>query len=161
MTIHGQFKDYKNNTIDVLIYKGGDITSYQIDDYLDDTHHFCFNGSDPVVITHECTDLFEPIIHSSCTIKLVANIWCGDILFSNGIGDIIARVTRTIDNTTELLFVGYVTPLTFSQDINQQHNEIDIVCNDILGFLTDKTLSTGSTYEDTLSSAITSVEPLP
>lgn len=154
MTIHGQFKDYKDNTIDVLIYKSGDITTYAIDDYLDDTHHLCFNGSDPVVISHECEDLFTPIISATCTIKLIANIWCGDILFSNGIGEIIARVTRTIGNDTELLFVGYVTPLTFSQDINKQHNEIDIVCYDVLGCLSDKTLSTGSTYEETLENAM-------
>lgn len=149
MTISGQFKDLHNNTIDVLIYKNGDLNVYNIYDYLDETHNICFDGKSPVVITRECTDLFEPIISSTCTIHLLSNIWCGDMLFSNGIGDIIVRIKRNND----VIFVGYVTPLTYSQDINKQHNTIEINCKDLLGCLADKTLSTGSTWDSMIASA--------
>lgn len=153
MQISGQFKDLHDNTIDVLIYKAGDLTVYNIDDYLDENHHFCFSDENPVVITRECNDLFEPIISSSCSIHLQSNIWCGDMLFANGIGDIIVRVKRTVNNVEEVIFVGYVTPLTYSQDVNKQFNEIEINCKDVLGFLEDRTLSTGSTYETVLANA--------
>ena len=153
MQIQGSFKDIHNNTINVIIYKNSGAQVYNIDDYLDNTHHFCFNGKSPVKITRSCSDLFEPIISATCKIKLLSNIWCGDLLFSEGIGDIIVRVTRTIGSNTELLFVGYVTPLTFSQNINTKNNVIDIVCKDLLGCLEDKYLSTGTTYDNVIASA--------
>lgn len=153
MQIHGSFKDLHNNTIDVLIYKAGDLITYEVDDYLDSTHHFCFNGDDPVTITRECTDLFEPIISTSCTIRLLSNIWCGDLLFADGMGDIIVRVKRTTSQSEQLMFVGYVTPLTFSQDINKRNNIIDIQCRDLLGYLEDRKLSTGSTYDTVLANS--------
>lgn len=149
MRIFGDFKDLHNNTIHVEIYKQetGVAVEYEIDNILDNTHHFCFDGKSPVKITRKFDDLFEPIVSTTCKIKLRSNIWCGDLLFSNGVGDIVCKVTRTLNNTNEekLLFIGYVQPLSFNQNINKMSNIIDINCVDILGFFKDRYLSTGLT----------------
>lgn len=149
MRIYGQFRDLKNNLISVEIYKlytgtGQDPDIYEIGDFFDNDHNFCFDGKSPVKISRKCDDLFEPIISTTCKVKLRSNIWCGDLLFANGVGDITCKVTRTINNQTELLFIGYVQPLSFNQNINKQTNIIDINCVDWLGFLKDRYLSTGN-----------------
>lgn len=162
MTISGQFKDYNNNTIYLTIFSSsGPADLYTIDDTLyDDPQRptygkFCFDGKAPIKITRSCSDLFTPIISASCKIKLRSNIWCGDLLYSQGIGDIIVKVERSLNgsNNKEILFVGYVQPLSFSQDINMNNNIIDIKCCDILGYLKDKKLSTGSSYNTALGNA--------
>lgn len=160
MRIYGTFKDLADNTISVDIYNPNEMGDYPIDDhfYTDQSHptwgHFCFDGSKPVIIKHNCSDLFEPIISTSCKIKLRTDIWCGKLLFTEGAGDIVVKVTRTLNvqNASEkTIFVGFVTPLSFSQNINKHDNVIDINCKDLLGFMKDTYLSTG-----TLSAANTS-----
>lgn len=151
MRIYGQFADIKNNTISVEIYKlytgtGQDPDVYEIGDTYEG-YNFWFDGKSPVEISKSCDDLFEPIISTTCKVKLRSNIWCGDLLFANGVGDITCKVTRTMNGTnnqTELLFIGYVQPLSFNQNINKQTNIIDINCIDYLGFLKDRYLSTGN-----------------
>lgn len=157
MTITGQFRDLKNNLISVEIFNPSPEGDYPIDDYFytDNNNpyagHFAFDGKSPIKITRKNDDLFNPIFSTSCKIKLRSNIWCGDLLFADGVGSIICKVERQKHNqqtgqdslTKDLLFVGYVKPLSFNQNINQATNIIDINCVDLLGFLKDKYLSTG------------------
>lgn len=144
MTISGTFKNVNNVDIEVCIYnsKSADLTTYLIgDDVLDDTNHFAF-AADGVSITHNFSSLFEPIITGEATITLVSNIWVGDMLYANDLGDIVVYIKK--GNTLE--FVGYVEPRTYSQPIDNKINTIDIHCIDWLTACEDIKLSTLSRY---------------
>lgn len=135
MLITGSFKNIKDNsTIEVFIYRDNeDQTVYDIsDEALDETHNFCF-AYDPVNIQKEFNDFSESIITTKCTIDLISNIWCGELLFATDYSDIICAVYK--DNN--LVFVGYVEPKTYNQDINKQINNIQIQAIDILTVLTE------------------------
>lgn len=136
MLITGSFKSIDNqHTIKVDIYKNdpNNQTTYNVsDDKLDSTHHFCFK-KDPVSIEHNWSDFFSPIITTTCKIKLISNMWCGDMLYATDYADIVCRVLR--DN--ELVFIGYVEPRTYNQDINMQYNDIEIQAVDWLSVLSE------------------------
>lgn len=136
MLITGTFKSIDNqHTIKVDIYKydPNDQTTYNISDVkLDENNHFCF-AKDPVNIEHNWDDFFSPIITTKCKIKLVTNIWCGDMLYATDYSDIVCRVLR--DDV--LVFVGYVEPRTYNQDINEQHNDIEIQAVDWLSVVSE------------------------
>ena len=131
MIIYGTFKDRDNNTVSVDIYNidktGNDIN-------IDNCDWIRF-GSNPVTIKTDCSDSFTHIIKKTCKIELLTRRWLGDYLFANNATSIVVNVSRTVNNTTECLFAGYVTPCTFNQNYANAWETIQINCIDNIGVL--------------------------
>ena len=81
-------------------------------------------------------DTFDTIITRKCTINLLSSIYLGDYLFTKDDRGI--EVSVTDQTTSEVLFRGYVQPLTFAQDYNSTFNSFTINCDDYLSTLQNR-----------------------
>lgn len=139
MRIQGTFKDQNNATITVII-ENKDITANDID--IDNSSYLRFSD-EPVVITTDIDDSFDHIIKTSATINLTSQRWLGDYLFADNYTSIVVNVLK--GNT--VIFAGYVTPNTFSQDYAHAWDSFTLNCVDKLSILENKYLTEGSDYE--------------
>lgn len=139
MRIYGTFKDQNNATITVII-QNNNLTGNDIN--IDTSSDIRFSD-DPVVITTDCDDSFVHIIKTSATISLVSKSWLGDYLFADNYTSIAVNVLKG----STVLFAGYVTPNTFSQDYAHDWESITINCVDKLSILEDRYITEESDYE--------------
>lgn len=142
MYIHGEFQDIEGNTVEVHILKGSRAEEYIIGK---DGLQF---GSDPVVVSVDGSDTFEPIITSTCTITLLTDHYIGDLLFANNARDIKVAVIGSTN------FFGYVEPCAFTQPFSNEWEEVQITCLDPLAVLQYITpLTAGETYENLIKNS--------
>lgn len=88
---------------------------------------------DPIEIEQDVDDTFEHIIKTTCTINMMSRIYLGDYLFASNGREITAKVYKN----DEIIFSGYVQPLSFSQDFAEEYSEVEIECYDYLSTLED------------------------
>ena len=127
MRIYGTLKDRYDNTITVTI-NNSDVQGTDIN--IDTSSNIRFSD-DPVRISYDTEDSFTHIIKSRAEINLVTKTWLGDYLFANNYTSVTVTITR--DNA--IIFSGYVTPNTFSQDYSHYWDTLTINCVDKLSVL--------------------------
>ena len=101
-------------------------------DTLDD-HTICWS-SDPVVISSNMSDTFENVYVRSCEINLVSNFDIRPYVIAENIYDLPVEI-RYDDSEGDIIFSGYVVPLSFNQPFAVEWNEFTLNCVDKLGLL--------------------------
>lgn len=126
MYIHGSFYDISNNEIEVQIVSYNDTSTERI--IGEDGLYF---GGSPLSISTDIEDTFTHVIKQSLEINFVTDNYVGDLFFSNGARDITVKVLKN----DVPIFVGYVTPTTFTQPYVHGVDEFTVNCTDILSTL--------------------------
>jgi hypothetical protein len=128
MQIIGEFRDRYNNKCTVEFITAdepGRIVR------LDGSEGIWLDGRDPVIIDCQNDDLFEPVIRSTCTVRLVTNGWAGYLFYGNN-----ARSTRCqVRRGNTVLFDGYVSPVTYEQGWAKTNEAFQVECVDRLSTL--------------------------
>ena len=126
MTIHGQFKDFNNDTVEVIINNtnGGD-GQIEIGE-----NGLFFTGS-PVEIVTNIDNTFEHVIKKSCTINLLAKNYVGDYFFADNVRTVSVQIVKN----SETIFSGFIEPNTFSQGYSMPLEEFTLNCTDSLSTL--------------------------
>ena len=126
MTIHGQFKDLNNDTVEVFINNtNGGNGQVEIGE-----NGLFFTG-DPVEIVTNLDNTFEHIIKKSCTINLLARNYVGDYFFADNVRTVSVQIVKN----SETIFSGYIEPNTFSQGYSMPLEEFTLNCTDYLSTL--------------------------
>ena len=126
MTIHGQFKDFNNDTVEVIINNSnGGNGQVEIGE-----NGLFFTG-DPVEIVTNIDNTFEHIIKKSCTINLLARNYVGDYFFADNVRTVSVQIVKN----SETIFSGYIEPNTFSQGYSMPLEEFTLNCTDYLSTL--------------------------
>lgn len=126
MTIHGQFKDFNNDTVEVFINNtNGGNGQVEIGE-----NGLFFTG-DPVEIVTNIDNTFEHIIKKSCTINLLARNYVGDYFFADNVRTVSVQIVKN----SETIFSGYIEPNTFSQGYSMPLEEFTLNCTDYLSTL--------------------------
>lgn len=91
-----------------------------------------FSGNNPVTInyTGSAEDYFAPIHTSSCDLTFVTNEIMTDI-YSAEKDDLFVEIERD----GEIIWEGYITPNTFSQEVSQNLDKVSVTCIDPLALL--------------------------
>ena len=126
MTIHGQFKDFNNDTVKVIINNSnGGNGQVEIGE-----NGLFFTG-DPVEIVTNIDNTFEHIIKKSCTINLLARNYVGDYFFADNVRTVSVQIVKN----SETIFSGFIEPNTFSQGYSMPLEEFTLNCTDYLSTL--------------------------
>ena len=126
MTIHGQFKDFNNDTVEVIINNSnGGNGQVEIGE-----NGLFFTG-DPVEIVTNIDNTFEHIIKKSCTINLLAKNYVGDYFFADNVRTVSVQIVKN----SETIFSGFIEPNTFSQGYSMPLEEFTLNCTDYLSTL--------------------------
>lgn len=136
MIIKGQFKDINNeNTYFVKIGNIG--IEKIIQDDVDKTiseNIICFAGKSPVKITSDVSDTFENVYIRECSINLITNFDIRADIIAYNYTDVPVEV-RYNNEYGNIIFSGFVLPLSFDQPFAQEWNEFTLNCVDKLGIL--------------------------
>lgn len=126
----GTFNDYDNTeTYQVTINAGGEVTK----EFEELDIHF---SPDPVHITCERSDLTQLIMIAQCQIRFkTKDTSLPNLLLANTSRSISVTVERITDESSDVLFFGYVDPLQFNQGFAYNYEEITLNCTDPLGAL--------------------------
>lgn len=125
MMIQGTFKDKKSNVITLYISYGSTGDTINMGDGL-------FGLADnPISIETSCNDTFDAIIKTSATITISVRNYTPE-LFAKDAKDIKVGIIR---GDSEVLFAGYVVPLSLSQDFVSSYDDLDLNCVDTLSLL--------------------------
>ena len=140
--LHGQFKDFVNNTIEVQIRsKNTEYVEYEISDTdLADIHF----AADPVEISCSIDSLFTHVIKKSCTINLVTKIYLGNSFFATNEDSVSVKVYKN----NNLIFCGFVEPYTYSQGYAHVYDEFTLNCIDYMSVLQYKYLTDNHTWAE-------------
>ena len=126
MTIHGQFKDFNNDTVEVIINNSnGGNGQVEIGE-----NGLFFTGS-PVEIVTNIDNTFEHVIKKSCTINLLAKNYVGDYFFADNVRTVSVQIVKN----SETIFSGFIEPNTFSQGYSMPLEEFTLNCTDYLSTL--------------------------
>lgn len=134
MRIIGYFNNINNDkTYWMQIGETGDVKYIQ--DSLDDLNEqaICW-GTTPITISSDISDTFENVFIRSCEINLVTNFDVRPYIIANNIYDLPIEI-RYDDENGDIIFSGYVSPLSFNQSFAQEWNEFTVNCVDKLGLL--------------------------
>lgn len=135
MKIQGYFNDIINEHT-YWISVGNGVATKQIQDDADTsegTEIVCF-GADPVIITSDISDTFENIYIRKASINLVTNYDIRNDIMASNYADLPVEI-RYDDSTGEVIFFGFVTPLSFNQSFDKPWNDFTLECYDRLGML--------------------------
>lgn len=126
MYLFGSFLDINGRTIAVHMLTGGDRT---------DTREIGADASllfadSPVDITSGVNDTLDPLLCNGATVRLLT----AEPLLEVFRADVYSAAVN-IFRDSELLFAGYVTPQTYSQDYNSTLDLLEINCIDVLSAL--------------------------
>lgn len=124
MYIHGQFYNEKNERIEVHILIRGDRTNE-----VEIGAKGCgINWTDdPVEIESQVSDTFDVLLKYQATIRLLVKNFIPD-LFCTSCRDAVVNIYRE----GECLFAGFIEPQTYSQPYNEEEDEIELSCIDVL-----------------------------
>lgn len=87
---------------------------------------------DPVIINYSDGDLFTPIKPTSCTINILTDTALLDLYTTDPQGVMVKIYQR--NNTNNVLFIGYVTPMNYGQDWTSK-DTLTLECVDLLSSL--------------------------
>lgn len=149
MYLHGEFDNIKGERVTVEIVTRHDrTTSIGIGGEGSDVY---FSG-DPVEITSELNDTFDPLLPSSAVIRLQTGRFLGE-LFCESSMDAVVNIRRN----GVCVFAGYVQPQSYSQSFNEVYDDLEINCIDALSALENVKYrsigSVGVNYESIRGSA--------
>lgn len=124
MYIHGHFYNEHNERIEVHILTLGDRTK-EVEigaegsglDWTDD----------PVDITSEVNDTFDVLLRSQASVRLLTKNFVPDF-FCASCRDAVVNIYRE----GKCLFAGFVEPQTYSQGYNEEQDEVELSCIDVL-----------------------------
>lgn len=123
MYIHGHFYNEQNDRIEVYILTHGDrekeleIGEGGEIDWTDD----------PVDITSEVSDTFDVLLRHQASVRLLVRNFVPDF-FCASCRDAVVNIYRE----GKCLFAGFVEPQTYSQGYNEEQDEIELSCIDVL-----------------------------
>lgn len=124
MYIHGHFYNELNERIEVHILTRGDRTKEveigSEESGLDWTE-------DPVDITTEVSDTFDVLLCQQASVRLLTKNFVPDF-FCASCRDVVVNIYRE----GKCLFAGFVEPQTYSQGYNEEQDEIELSCIDVL-----------------------------
>ena len=124
MYIHGQFYNELNDRIEVLILTHGD-RGEELE--IGDGKSGLYFSDDPVETTSEVNDTFDHLLRQQATVRLLTRNFVQDF-FCPSCKDAVVNIYRE----GVCLFAGYVEPQTYSQDYNDELDEIELSCIDAL-----------------------------
>lgn len=124
MYIHGQFYNELNDHIEVLILTHGD-RGEELE--IGDGKSGLYFSDDPVETTSEVNDTFDHLLCEQATVRLLTRNFVQDF-FCSSCKDAVVNIYRE----GVCLFAGYVEPQTYSQDYNEELDEIELSCIDAL-----------------------------
>lgn len=124
MYIHGQFYNELNDRIEVLILTHGD-RGEELE--IGDGKSGLYFSDDPVETTSEVNDTFDHLLCQQATVRLLTRNFVQDF-FCPSCKDAVVNIYRE----GVCLFAGYVEPQTYSQDYNEELDEIELSCIDAL-----------------------------
>lgn len=139
MRIYGTFKTINDDTITVTI-ENNNVNHADINIDTSDSIRF---ADDPIEIDVDCEDSFTHIITTSAKISFLTKTWLGDYLF----GDNYTSIPVEIKKGDSILFAGYVTPNTFSQDYAEMWEILEINCVDGLSIMENRHVTDSTDYE--------------
>ena len=149
MYIYGSFKDIKRRLVTVYIVTRNDRTEVREIGVEASGMHF---ADDPVSITSEVNDTFDPLLRHSATIRLLVRDYVPDF-FCPSARDAVVNIYR--DGVC--LFAGFIEPQAYSQPYNEVYDEIELSCIDVLSALQYSKYknigSAGVSYADVKSNA--------
>lgn len=124
MYIHGHFYNQLNERIEVhILTKGSHTPNMEIgakDSGISWT-------DDPVDITSQVSDTFDVLLCQQASVRLLTKNFVPDF-FSASCRDVVVNIYRG----GKCLFAGFVEPQTYSQGYNEEQDEIELSCIDIL-----------------------------
>jgi hypothetical protein len=124
MYIHGQFYNELNDRIEVLILTHGD-RGEELE--IGDGKSGLYFSDDPVETMSEVNDTFDHLLRQQATVRLLTRNFVQDF-FCSSCKDAVVNIYRE----GVCLFAGYVEPQTYSQDYNEELDEIELSCIDAL-----------------------------
>ena len=124
MYIHGQFYNELNDRIEVLILTHGE-RGEELE--IGDGKSGLYFSDDPVETTSEVNDTFDHLLGQQATVRLLTRNFVQDF-FCPSCKDAVVNIYRE----GVCLFAGYVEPQTYSQDYNEELDEIELSCIDAL-----------------------------
>lgn len=108
-------------------------------------------AEDPIEIETSVNDTFDVIVKSSATITIVTRKFTQDFFAKNA-----RDVTATVQRDGEVIFSGYVEPMSLSQDFINVYDDMDLNCVDYLSTLENynyKGVGTTTSYDAAKASA--------
>lgn len=124
MYIHGHFYNEQNEKVEVEILTHGD-RSEEVE--IGAKGGGLYFSDDPVEITSEVNDTFDVLLKQQASVKLLTKNFMEDF-FCASAKDAVVNIYR--EGTC--LFAGYIEPQTYSQDYNEELDEIELSCIDAL-----------------------------
>ena len=124
MYIHGHFYNQLNERIEVHILTKG---SHTPDIEIGAKDSGISWTDDPVDITSQVSDTFDVLLCQQASVRLLTKNFVPDF-FSASCRDVVVNIYRE----GECLFAGFVEPQTYSQGYNEEQDEIELSCIDIL-----------------------------
>lgn len=128
MQIIGEFRDRYNNKCTVEFISA---SQPGVIHRLDGSEGIWLDGKEPVIIDSQNDDLFDPVVRTTCTVRLVTNTWAGDLFYGNSVRSVRCQVRRG----DRVLFDGYVSPVTYEQGWSKQNEGFTVECVDRLSTL--------------------------
>lgn len=125
MQIIGEFRDRYHNKCTVEFISASEPGRTV---RLDGSSHIWLDGREPVRIECQTDDLFEPVIRSTCTVRLVTDDWAGDLFYGNNARSVRCQVRRG----DRILFDGFVSPVTYEQGWSKKNEAFQVECVDRL-----------------------------
>lgn len=126
MIAHGTFKDFNNDTIEVIINN-----SNSGEGQVEIGENGLFFTGNPIEIVTNIDDTFEHIIKKSAQINLLTKNYVGDYFFADNARTVSVQISRN----NEIIFSGYLEPNTFSQGYSLPLEEFTLNCTDYLSTL--------------------------
>lgn len=124
MYIHGHFYNEQNEHIEVHILTLGDRTT-EVEIGADGSGLDWTD--DPVDITSEVSDTFDVLLRQQASVRLLTKNFVPDF-FCSSCRDAVVNIYRE----GKCLFAGFVEPQTYSQGYNEEQDEIELSCIDVL-----------------------------
>ena len=140
MLIKGSFIDITNTNkyyIEIGTLQTGEtpIIIKNADEYDHTDTESIFFGAEPVIVNSDLSDTFEHVYIRSCSITLTCNFDIRNIgIVAKNYTDIKVKIQAN-DNQGDIIFSGFVSPLTFNQTYGYNYNEFTLECVDKLGIL--------------------------
>ena len=124
MYLHGHFYNQENDRIEVHILIGGDRTKEVVIGEAESELSF---SEDPVELTSQVNDTFDHLLCQQATVRLLTRNYRPEF-FCASCWDAVVNVYRG----DTCLFAGYIEPQTYSQNYNEEQDEIELNCIDAL-----------------------------
>ncbi|KGF18512.1 hypothetical protein HMPREF1640_03520 [Prevotella sp. S7-1-8] len=124
MYIHGHFYNQLNERIEVHILTKG---SHTPDIEIGAKDSGISWTDDPVDITSQVSDTFDALLCQQASVRLLTKNFVPDF-FCASCWDAVVNIYRE----GECLFAGFVEPQTYSQGYNEDQDEIELSCIDVL-----------------------------